>query len=111
MLREHPEQDHAFYETLAPQDNVERFYAYQKLSHAPFFLLTEQPKAVLDQSWRRLADPNSGFLSLGALIAFAMIAPACIVSAFVPERGQELLEKAVAGPTKGVSRRRTATSS
>jgi signal transduction histidine kinase/CheY-like chemotaxis protein len=99
ILRERPERDHEFYETLAPQDKVERLYAYQKLSHAPYFILIGQPKAVLDQSWRRLAS-ELGLLSLGALVASLWIARRLHSSALSLNEDKRLLEKRVADRTK-----------
>jgi signal transduction histidine kinase/CheY-like chemotaxis protein len=99
LLVEHPERDHDFYETMAPQDQVVRLYAYQKLSHAPFFLLVGQPKSVLDQSWRPLAI-ELGLLSLGTLLASLWIARQLHSSAVSLNEEKALLEQRVAERTK-----------
>ena len=70
LLREQP--DHALYQAVSPLDHVDRLYAYQKLSNAPFFLLVGQPMADLNQSWRRLAT-QLGLLCLGVTLAALLI--------------------------------------
>ena len=60
--------DHVLYEAASPLDHVDRLYAYQKLSNAPFFFLVGQPTADLDQSWHQLAL-ELGLLCLGVTIA------------------------------------------
>jgi signal transduction histidine kinase len=99
LLREHPERDHDIYETIAPQDHVERFYAYQRLSHAPFFLLIGQPKAILDESWHRLAV-ELGALSVGSILASLWIARRLHSSAVSLNEEKRLLERRVADRTR-----------
>jgi signal transduction histidine kinase len=99
LLRDHPERDHDFYETLAPQDGVLRLYAYQKVSHAPFFMLVGQPTSVLDQSWRPLAI-ELGLLSLGAVLASLWIARRLHSSAVSLYEEKTRLEQRVADRTR-----------
>jgi signal transduction histidine kinase len=91
--------DHALYETMAPQDHVERIYAYQKIGHAPFFLLVGQPKAALDYSWHLLAI-ELGLLCLGVTTASMWIARRLYDSTESLEQERKLLERRVADRTR-----------
>jgi len=91
--------DHALYETMAPQDHVERIYAYQKIGYAPFFLLVGQPKAALDTSWRLLAI-ELGLLCLGVTTASMWIARRLYDSTESLEQERKLLERRVADRTR-----------
>ncbi|WP_294539878.1 hybrid sensor histidine kinase/response regulator [uncultured Rhodoblastus sp.] len=99
ILQANPARDHDFYETIAPQDGVERLYAYQRLSRAPFFMLVGQPTDVLDRSWRPLAFEFLLF-SLGTILASLWIARRLHTSAvsLIEEKG--LLARRVAERTK-----------
>jgi signal transduction histidine kinase len=99
IVRDHPELDHTVYQTLAPQDNVQRFYAYQKLSRAPLFLLVGQPKDILDQSWRRLAI-ELGLLCLAAMMVSLWIARRLHASAVSLDNEKRFLEQRVADRTR-----------
>jgi signal transduction histidine kinase len=91
--------DHALYETIAPQDHVERIYAYQKIGRAPFFLLVGQPTAALNQSWQRLAI-ELALLCLGVTIASMWIARRLHDSTESLEQERKLLESRVADRTQ-----------
>lgn len=99
LLKDRSGLDHALYETLAPQDHVERLYAYQKLDHAPFFLLVGQPKATLDQSWRRLAM-ELGLLCLCVTAAAMWIARRLYISTTSLDEEKRRLEQRVAERTR-----------
>jgi signal transduction histidine kinase len=99
LLNDSSQPDHALYETIAPQDQVERLYAYQKLSGAPFFLLVGQPTAALDLSWRRLAL-ELGLLCLAVAIAAMWIARRLYDSTTALDEEKRLLEQRVADRTQ-----------
>ena len=99
LLREHV--DHTLYSAVSPLDHVERLYAYQKFSHAPFFGLVGLPTRTLDQSWRRLAI-ELGALCLAIAIAAFWIARRLHASAVLLEEDRRLLEKRVATRTEEI---------
>jgi PAS domain S-box-containing protein len=98
FLRGHPEQDHSLFETVSPFDGVARLYALQRLPHAPFLLTVGQPKADLDQPWRRLAT-ELGVLCLVVTIAALWTARRLHTSAVQLGEDNRLLESRVAERT------------
>jgi len=87
--------DHAFYRAVSPLDHVDRLYAYERLSHAPFFVLVGLPMQSLDASWRRLAM-ELGLLTLALAIAATWFARRLHASAVLLDEDKRLLEKRVA---------------
>ena len=99
LLREHPEQDHDLYDTVSPVDHIARLSAYQQLRQAPFFVAVGQPKAALDQSWRRLAV-ELGLLCLVVTIAALWMARQQHAWAGRLNEDKGLLERRVADRTR-----------
>ena len=92
LLREHA--DRTLYEAVSPLDLVQRLYAFQEFSHAPFFALAGLPVKNLDQSWQRLAI-ELGLLCLGVTIAALWIARRLHASAVLLCDDRRLLERRV----------------
>ena len=95
LLRGFAALDHTLYDATSPLDHVERLYAFQKFSHAPFFVLVGLPTEDLDRSWRRLAM-ELGALCLGVTIVLLWTAHRLHASALRLSDDNKLLEKRVA---------------
>ena len=100
LLRE-PGQDRALYKAVSPLDQIERLYAFQKFSQAPFFVLAGLPTAILDKSWHRLAA-ELGLLCLGVTIVAMWTARRLHASAVRLSDENRLLEKRVASRTEEI---------
>jgi signal transduction histidine kinase/ActR/RegA family two-component response regulator len=97
VIREHA--DRTLYEAVSPLDHIERLYAFQRFSHAPYFALVGLPIRALDQSWHRLAI-ELGLLCLGVTIAVLWDARRLLVSAESLDEERRLLRQRVADRTK-----------
>ena len=86
--------DHNLYQAVSPLDHVERLYAFQKFSHAPFFVLAGMPTAILDHSWHSLAG-ELGLLCLGVTIVALWTARRLHASAERLSEDNRLLERRV----------------
>ena len=96
-----PGQDHTLYKAVSPLDHIERLYAFQKFSQAPFFVLAGLPTAILDRSWHRLAV-ELGLLCLGVTIFALWTARRLHASAARLSEENRLLEKRVAIRTEEI---------
>ncbi len=99
LLSKHLVEDHGVFESVSLVDGVERLVAYQKLPHAPFIVAVGQPKANLDESWRRLAI-ELAILSLVMTIAALWTASRLHASAMRLSDDNRLLEGRVASRTQ-----------
>ncbi|RBP03111.1 signal transduction histidine kinase [Roseiarcus fermentans] len=87
------------YQAASPLDHIDRLLAYQKLSHAPFYLLVGQSTASVDRSWRRLAS-ELGLLCLGVTLAGLWSARRLHASAVTLRRERSLLKQRIADRTR-----------
>lgn len=52
LMAKYPNQDTYIYKASAPLDNIERIYAYQKLSHSPFWIVVGISTQNISTNWK-----------------------------------------------------------